>query len=129
MVLDTAYSAITDLGFILQFSYSIEFGFFFFQMQTIKLYILCSSVSSLRKYYGIHMLDLIQIHYNSNVVCVAIKMSMYLAHVPGILNLTAIEIKALLLNMFSQGMFFFLSNIPFHSEEGSILELQSDKCL
>lgn len=29
------------------------------------------------------------------------NMSIYLAHVPGILNLTAIEIKALLLYMFS----------------------------
>lgn len=44
-------------------------------------------------------------------------MSVYLAHVLGILILTAVDIKALLLYMFSQGM-GFLCNILYHSEEG-----------
>lgn len=47
------------------------------------------------------------------------NMNIYLAHILGILNLTAVDINNLLLYMFSQGK--LLCNVPFHFfEEGRL---------
>lgn len=45
------------------------------------------------------------IHYNTDLVCNAIKIQTCIYFVPGILSLTAISIKALLLCMISRGAF------------------------